>query len=320
MTHFHIVIESPWSGSDDELPSKTTDPPEACSVLGDARIDAVGGWLSVPVFTLIVNVFLREPEVALTVMSAIAFALVTCRVSRAFPLPSVLTPAFPEASPGTDAEKITVTPDCGTPSLFSRVATRATSCAEAGWFGSKVRLSGFTMRPIVQSVPAVSGEFTQPADISNSAAPRAARAALLVALIVVTSRDALPGAPSEFRIRPTVERRPFGAGAHVRDPRLLGDVRLVHLRGDRHPGLRALRERVFRERRQVMVADEGLEIRRVLSLVGEVLVDQRPHRVQVLLQRRLLRLDDAALVVRDRRGRQDPDDRDHHDQLDERES
>ena len=60
--------------------------------------------------------------------------------------------------------------------------------------------------------------------------------------------------------------------------------------------------------------------RRVLVLVGVVLVDRVAHPEQILLQHRLARADHALAVLRHPHRRQDHDDRHHDQQLDHREA
>ena len=93
---------------------------------------------------------------------------------------------------------------------------------------------------------------------------------------------------------------------------------VFRLRGDDGP-VRGPGHGVGGDGPQVPLLQQGLQGLGVLALVGVVLVDAVAELEQVLAKHRLLGLDDGGLVVRQRDGGQDRDERHHRDQLEERE-
>src|SRR5215510_7809096 len=123
-------------------------------------------------------------------------------------------------------------------------------------------------------------------------------------------------ARSEILERFPVGRVALGAAFHVVHGALRDRAR--HRHDD--PGLGALGDRVDRDRADVALLDEVLELVRIAPGVRVVLVDGVAHDVERLSERDFLRPLDAAEVARQRDRQQSGDDRHHYEQLDEREA
>src|SRR5688572_12148789 len=104
----------------------------------------------------------------------------------------------------------------------------------------------------------------------------------------------------------------FGRAMHIEYAALLRVGRR-----HRHPALR-LGERVLRDRAQVALRHQLLEVSRILAGVGVMLVERVAHHGEVLLQHRLLGALEAPDVVGHHHGEQERDDGEHHHQLDQR--
>ena len=89
---------------------------------------------------------------------------------------------------------------------------------------------------------------------------------------------------------------------------------------NRLPRVGGLRDGILGNLPQVAVADQRVERRGILPLVGVVLIDGVAHAEEIGLQHRLLRASDGVLVLDQPHRRQNRDQRDHDEQLDEREA
>src|ERR1019366_1129294 len=118
-------------------------------------------------------------------------------------------------------------------------------------------------------------------------------------------------------IRGTFAGRLIAAAMNVDNPRLRLIGRHNALVGDRHPTIARVGEGVLGELLEILGIHQVLQGLRGLLLVERVLVDQRPHGVEIVAQRSLFGVENGRGIIWDGKRKQDDDDADHHHQLDQ---